>query len=441
MSYQLQSCFIQAAAEGRTMTEVQKMPQGGFEHNKGILIFKIALILAAMVLISSTAGYFLLRDTWSAVLLVLAIAPLIPLASFVLYNKTIFPYYRRLEDANLELHLKQEELLDIKDDLFIKFLGVYDVNYAANSPRLFSDRLKNVADTTARVMEADACFIYLYDNKNDNLVLTATNGVQESAVGNVRIPLGDGIEGWVGRKLEPVTLKEYRSDSRFREIVGLVLTGYQSLYCLPLYVYSNGALVGIMELLYAKVKSFTDEDINFFTTLSGILSTTIQNEQMQVELRKMNSELEQWVAEKTEELRASEERYRTLVENASESIFVLAENGDILFVNEQGARLTGAAKYDLLHKNLFELFVDSARPREILEEVREGRPSVRQGELQRVDGTVVAVEVSGVTLSLMGKRFVQSVVRDISLQTRLERALVEKTQELSILKARFGSPQ
>ena len=62
---------------------------------------------------------------------------------------------------------------------------------------------------------------------------------------------------------------------------------------------------------------------------------------MQVELRKMNLELEQWVSEKTEELRASEERYRTLVENACESIFVLAENGDILFANEQAAGLTG----------------------------------------------------------------------------------------------------
>jgi PAS domain S-box-containing protein len=423
------------------MTEVKKMPQSGFEHNKGLLVFKIAFILAAMVLIGATAGYFLLRDTWSVAFLVIAVASLIPLVSFILYERTIFPYYRRLEDANLELHLKQEDLLDIKDDLFIKFLGVYDVNYAANSPRRFSDRLKDVADTTARVMAADACFIYLYENKEDKLVLTASNGVQESAVGNVRIPVGEGLEGWVGRKLEPVTLKDFRSDARFREITGLSLSGYQSLYCLPLYVYSNGALVGIMELFYTKAKNFTDEEINFFTTLSGILSTTIQNEQMQVELRKMNSELEQWVAEKTEELRASEERYRTLVENASESIFVLTESGDIVFANEQGALLTGAPKYDLLHKNLFEFFVDPTQPREILKEVSEGRPSVRSGQLRRIDGTVISVEVNAVTLSLMGKQFVQSVVRDISSQMRLEQLLEEKTQEISTLKARLSSPQ
>jgi len=417
------------------------MQQGGFEHKKGSLIFPLTLILLAAVLIGATLEYFVSHDSRHIVLLVLALALLIPLASFVLYKKTIFPYYRRLEDANLELHLKQEELLDIKDDLFIKFLGVYDVNYAANSPRLFADRLKDVADTTARVMEADACFIYLYDRKRDDLPLAATNSVQESAIDKVRIPLGEGIEGWVGRRLEPVTLKDFHADTRFREAAGLALSGYQSLYCLPLYVYSNGALVGIMEVLYDKPKTFTDEDINLFTTLSGILSTTIQNEQMQVELRKMNSELEQWVAEKTEELRASEERYRTLVENAGESIFVLAGNGDIVFANEQAARLTGHAKYDLLHKNLFELVVDATRPREILEEAREGRPSVRYGELRKVDGAVVSIEMSAVSLSLMGKRFIQSVVRDISSQTQLEHLLAEKEQELSILKARSNSPK
>ncbi len=418
------------------------MPQGGFEHSKGVMVFILSLVLLAAVLAGATAAYYASLDSRYALLFSATLIPLIPLASFfVLYRKIIFPYYRRLEDANLELHLKQEELLDIKDDLFIKFLGVYDLNYAANSPRQFSSRLKEVADTTARVMEADACFIYFYDKKQDELLLAATNGIQEPAVGNVRIPLGEGIEGWVGRRLEPVMLKDFRSDARFREITGLALSGYQSLYCLPLYMYSNGALVGIMEVFYAKAKTFSDEEINFFTTLSGILSTTIQNEQMQVELRKMNSELEQWVAEKTEELRASEERYRTLVENSSESIFVLAENGDIILANEQAARLTGASKYDLLHKNLFELFVDPTRPREILTEVREGRPSVRSGELRRVDGSVVSVEVSAVSLSIMGKQFVQSVVHDISSRMHLEQLLLEKERELSSLRAQPGSSQ
>jgi uncharacterized membrane protein YfcA len=132
------------------------MQQGSLEHKKGVLIFLIALVLGAAVCIGAVSGYFISQGARNGFLLSLVLLPLLPLSAYLLYIKTISPSYRRLEDANLELHLKQEELLDIKDDLFIKFLGVYDVNYAANSPRLFADRLTDVADITARVMEADA---------------------------------------------------------------------------------------------------------------------------------------------------------------------------------------------------------------------------------------------------------------------------------------------
>ena len=415
------------------------MPQGGLEQRKEVLIYLTAFLLAAMICTGVAAGYFIAKGERMYLIFSLVLLPIGPFCIYLLYKMTILPSYRNLEDTNLELHLKQEELLDIKDDLFIKFLGVYDVNVAANSPRLFSERLTNVADITARVMAADACFIFLYDRKKDDLVISASNSIQEGAIGKVRIPLGEGIEGWVGRRLEPLTLKDYRSDSRFREFTGLSLAGYVSVYCLPLYVYSNGALVGVMEVFYGKAKTFSDEEINFFTTLSGILATTIQNEQMQSEMRKMNIELEQWVAEKTEELRASEERYRTLVENACESIFLLAVNGDIIFANEQAEKLTKYEKYDLLHKNLFELFVGPEHLREVLSDVFKGHQTVRQGELSRADRSVVPVEVSGVGLSLMGKQFVQTVVRDISAQARLEQLLLKKEQEIADLKARLNS--
>lgn len=411
------------------------MQNNTFEHRKGLLIVIIAAVLTAGILSGAAAGYFLREGNKAAVSVSCFILFLIPFISYALYRKLVFPYYRRLEDANLELHLKQEELLDIKDDLFIKFLGVYDVNYAANSPRLFTSRMKEVSDITARVMGADLCLIFLYDKKRDELYLEATNKDRADEVHSVRIPLGEGIEGWVGRRLEPIMLKEMRKDSRFRDIAGQDLSRYLSVYCVPLYVYSSGALVGVMEVLYAKTKSFTDEEINFFTTLSGIISTTVQNEQLQGELNKMNLELEQWVAEKTEELRSSEERYRTLVENACESIFVLSENGDIHFANEQAEHLTGLNKYDLVHKNFFELFVDPTAPKQILSESGQGRQSAKYGHLRRSNDTVVPVDVSAVPLVLMGKKFVQSVVRDISSRLRLEKLLEEKDKEITKLRS------
>ena len=404
-------------------------------HDRGRLkvVIVIPLVLASAVGAGAVAGF------WSASAggtsaVVLGVLAVLPILAVLLYRGTIEPYYRRLEDANLELRLNQEELNDIRDDLFIKFLGISDVNHAVNSPHLIEKRLHDVAEITARVMGADACLVYLYYKKKDDLVLAATWGGHEESVGAVRVALGQGIAGWAARKIEPVMLRDFRSDARFSEIPGLSVADYLSLYSLPLYVYSSGTLMGVIELYYEKGKHFTDEDITFFTTLSGIISTTIQNDRLQEELAKMNTELEQWVAEKTEELRASEERYRTLVENACESILVLTESGDIVFANEQAARLTGYAKYDLLQKRIFDLFSDPAEVRALLDDARQGQRVLRQGELKMSGGAAVPVDVSAVGLTLMGKRFVQSVIRDMSSRAQLESLLQKKDLEIASLK-------
>jgi PAS domain S-box-containing protein len=415
------------------------MPNNRFEHRKGVLIGAVAFVLAAAALAGAVASWAAIEGAMMGVALAVVVIVAVPLAAYALYRQLIFPYYRKLEDTNLELHLKQEELLDIKDDLFIKFLGIYDVNHAANSPRLFMNRMKDVADVTARVMEADVCLLFLYDKPRDELVLEASNRERVEDTRQVRIALGEGIEGWVGRRLEPVLLKDMKNDPRFKDAGDLHLSRFQSVYCLPLYVYSNGSLVGVMEVLYAKAKNFTDEDINFFTTLSGIISTTVQNEQMQLELSKMNLELEQWVSEKTEELRSSEERYRALVENAQEAIFVLAQNGDILFANQHAVHLTGYQKYELLHKNFLELFLPGNQGQQLLADAAQGHRVIRQGEFRKTDDASVPVEVSAVALSLMGKSFVQAVVRDMSSQAQLQKMLKEKEAEIAALRTRGTS--
>ena len=116
---------------------------------KSLIIVLVALVLVAAITAGSVGGLLHLPNhDGRGIALTILFFLVVPIVAYVLFRTMIAPYYRRLEDANLELHIKQEELLDMKDDLFIKFLGIHDANYAANSPRLFPERLKDVADVT-----------------------------------------------------------------------------------------------------------------------------------------------------------------------------------------------------------------------------------------------------------------------------------------------------
>ena len=49
---------------------------------------------------------------------------------------------------------------------------------AVNSTLDLQEVLALVADTVAQALEADACFVYLYDERADELVLRATHGTR-----------------------------------------------------------------------------------------------------------------------------------------------------------------------------------------------------------------------------------------------------------------------
>ena len=71
-----------------------------------------------------------------------------------------------------------------------------------------SEILKQVVAITAGIMKVDVCSIYLYDSSGSTLVLEATVGLRNNAVGNVRIKTGEGITGRVAKQGRIVAVKD-----------------------------------------------------------------------------------------------------------------------------------------------------------------------------------------------------------------------------------------
>jgi PAS domain S-box-containing protein len=66
--------------------------------------------------------------------------------------------------------------------------------------------------------------------------------------------------------------------------------------------------------------------------------------------------LEQEVAKKTAELKKSEQRYKSLVENAEDIIFTVDYNGNFLSVNKYGAQFFNRSEEEVIGDNLSEIF-------------------------------------------------------------------------------------
>jgi PAS domain S-box-containing protein len=128
-----------------------------------------------------------------------------------------------------------------------------------------------------------------------------------------------------------------------------------------------------------------------------------------------------------EALRASEARYRALVESSPDGIGI-HQDGRVVFINPAGARLLGAQSpdelvgkpaMDLLHPDYREV----VRER-IQRSLATGQPAPPLMEkFIRLDGTVIDVEVTAVPIIWEGRPAMQVVFRDITERKRMEEEL------------------
>lgn len=136
---------------------------------------------------------------------------------------------------------------------------------------------------------------------------------------------------------------------------------------------------------------------------------------------------------KTEEaLRRSEERYRLLVDHASEGILI-SQDGILRFVNPRIAALTGRSEAELVGQPLLDHI--HADDRQVLIERnrkrRRGEPlsSHEMFRLIRADGGIVWIEFSGVDVEWEGRPAVLSFLIDITERRRLEDSLKQTLDE------------
>ncbi len=135
-------------------------------------------------------------------------------------------------------------------------------------------------------------------------------------------------------------------------------------------------------------------------------------------------------AKLNEEERKSEERFRTLIEQASDGIFVSDAEGKYLDVNSAGCRMLGYSREEILGLGITELIATDETPRlgPHVARLRGGETEVTEWRFRRKDGSLFVGEVSARQLP-DGR--LQAFVRDVSERKQAEKRQLELMEELT----------
>jgi two-component system, cell cycle sensor histidine kinase and response regulator CckA len=143
-----------------------------------------------------------------------------------------------------------------------------------------------------------------------------------------------------------------------------------------------------------------------------------------------------------EELRASEERFRTLVEQAADGFLVHDGEGRLLDVNRRACESLGYRREELLALRVFDLDRDlePEQIKRVWDQLQPGQLRTLRGQQWRKDGSTFPVEVRLGSYLKNGERLYLAVARDISEREQSEEAIGEASRrlELAIKAGGFG---
>jgi signal transduction protein with GAF and PtsI domain len=151
--------------------------------------------------------------------------------------------------------------------------------------------LDRIVKMTIPVTTADTVFIYLYNKRNDELILRATSHPKSKLLGSIKLKMGEGVTGWVAQAKKPAALeREAYKDPRFKRFTNLPEDRYEAFLAVP--ILSRDEIVGVMNFHHKKEHRYPQEQIDLLFTISRYLGSAIENSIAQEEVRRKAKQLD-----------------------------------------------------------------------------------------------------------------------------------------------------
>lgn len=227
---------------------------------------------------------------------------------------------------------------------------------SATAGRLLSsdapqNELDRICTEVMEFLDCQAFFNYLADERSGRLCLNAYAGIPESELHNLQVlEYGTAVCGCVARDRERIIAEDIFNshDVRTELVKGY---GIQAYCCHPLLI--GDRLIGTLSFGTRTRTHFTEEEVELMRTVADQVTMAIQRIQVQQDLQKINSELEEKVHERTAEL---ERQYRQL-RLANEQLNIRAGQlralaGELTMAEQRERRRMSKVLHDGLQQHL-----------------------------------------------------------------------------------------
>ncbi|MEI7999217.1 MAG: GAF domain-containing protein [Candidatus Omnitrophota bacterium] len=145
--------------------------------------------------------------------------------------------------------------------------------------------LQEVVKIVTEMTKADSVFIYLFDERKENLVLMASKTAHKKELGHVVLKVGEGITGWVAQESKLVAIKNHAyKDPRFKSFDVLPEDRYEAFLSVPI-IYKAKA-IGVINVQHKRQQDYILSTINLIESIAKQIGGVIEHARLFEETKK-----------------------------------------------------------------------------------------------------------------------------------------------------------
>jgi PAS domain S-box-containing protein len=297
-----------------------------------------------------------------------------------------------------------EETKKRLDELII----LYEIMKISASSLNLDKMLTEIMSSLNNFFKFEALRILLVDEYTKKLLPhpASYNELSTRNIGKLGLYVGRGITGWVAEKGEPLLVSDVKEDSRY-------VCGDESIcseMCVPLKI--GQKMIGVIDAQSRALNAFSENDLRLLSIIGGQLATLIENIRLY------------------DEIKQSEEKYRTVVEGAMDGVVVVGENYNLKYANKRLAEITGYPQEALMGMDFREFLDEESKhlvaDRYLRRQRGEEVTSRYEFNIIRKDGEMRNIEINSTLMKdSIGNMNTVSFLKDVTERKKMEEQLFQ----------------
>jgi GAF domain-containing protein len=190
----------------------------------------------------------------------------------------------RLAEATRTIEEQAREIEQLRahrhdDALAEKLRGLLELTATAGivaAPSSEREELRAIVQVAASVLDAEAAALFLVDEEREELRFEVALGGRSEKVENLRLPLGEGLAGYVASTGQPLAVSNVENDARFAAAFAEKVDYIpRNILCVPMVL--GDRTVGVLEMLDKRGEvPFGVRDIEILGHFARLAALTVQ---------------------------------------------------------------------------------------------------------------------------------------------------------------------